>query len=96
MHLADVEIECLAGLIRDALAGLRQERSSVRETARVKLKASQVLLRTTDVCLQLFGGAGYMEDLPVTRAFRDGRAVSLAGGTPEAMRHVLAQWVIRD
>ena len=92
----EVEIECLHGLIRDTLPSLRDGQSCVRDSARVKLKASQVLMRTTDACLQLFGGAGYMEDLPVTRVFRDGRAVALAGGTPDAMRHLLAHWLDYD
>jgi citronellyl-CoA dehydrogenase len=64
-----------------------------RETAMVKLKASGLLRQVADACLQMYGGYGYMEDPVMSRAFRDARSASIAGGTDEAMQRILTKFL---
>ena len=44
-----------------------------------------------DACLQLHGGAGYMEEYEIERMARDARLGPIGGGTDEVMREILAK-----
>jgi citronellyl-CoA dehydrogenase len=44
-----------------------------------------------DQCLQFHGGAGYLEEYPIARAWRDGRLLRIGGGTTETMRYYVAK-----
>ncbi|WP_354700899.1 Acryloyl-CoA reductase (NADH) [Paraconexibacter sp. AEG42_29] len=61
-----------------------------RLTAMAKIKANEVAERICHQAIQLHGHAGYTRDLPLERMYRDVRGMSLAGGTVEVMRNVLA------
>jgi alkylation response protein AidB-like acyl-CoA dehydrogenase len=43
-----------------------------------------------DRCLQLHGGAGYMAEHWTSRFYRDARALTIAAGTPEVMKELVA------
>ncbi len=45
----------------------------------------------TDGWLQMYGGMGFMNETLITRYYRDVRAASIAGGTDEIMREVIAR-----
>jgi len=64
-------------------------REPEREIAMLKLKASRVVRQVADECLQVFAGQGYMEDVRVSRAYRDVRAAAIAGGTDEMMQRIV-------
>ena len=55
-----------------------------------KLKAGRLCREVPDACLQYMGGAGYMEDNPISRAYRDGRLGSIGGGADEIMCDIIA------
>ena len=44
-----------------------------------------------DKCLQLHGGAGYINDYPIARMFRDSRISRIFGGSNEIMKMVIAR-----
>ena len=44
-----------------------------------------------DECVQLHGGAGYMRDYPITRAYADARVQRIYGGTNEIMKEVITR-----
>lgn len=56
-----------------------------------KLWVSEMVGRVSDSCLQLHGGAGYMSDSAVGRAFVDSRVERIAGGTSEIMKEIIAR-----
>ena len=56
-----------------------------------KLKAGQLGREAPSACLQYWGGMGYMNEAPVSRAFRDGRLASIAGGAEEVMLTILCK-----
>lgn len=66
---------------------------ATREIAMIKLKAGKLLRLVTDECLQLLGGYGYMEGTQIARAYRDGRAAALTGGSVETMQHILSKFL---
>jgi acyl-CoA dehydrogenase len=63
--------------------------------AQAKLWASEMAGRAADTVLQLFGGAGYMADLPLERIYRDVRAYRIGEGTSEILRLQVARSVMR-
>jgi citronellyl-CoA dehydrogenase len=62
-----------------------------REVSMGKLYAARMLRRVSDGCLQMFGGLGYMDEILISRYFRDGRLYSIGGGTDEIMREIIAK-----
>ncbi|CAN5198883.1 acyl-CoA dehydrogenase family protein [soil metagenome] len=44
-----------------------------------------------DQCMQFYGGAGYIEEFHIARAWRDARLFRIGGGTTETMRYYVAK-----
>lgn len=59
--------------------------------AEVKLYTSEVEGRVVDECLQLHGGAGYMEDYEISRLYADARISRIYGGTSEIMKEIIGR-----
>ncbi|MEM8758710.1 MAG: acyl-CoA dehydrogenase family protein [Pseudomonadota bacterium] len=66
-----------------------------REIASAKLYASEMLARVTDATLQIFGGMGLMDDLPIERFWRDARVERIWDGTSEIQRHIIGRDLLR-
>ena len=47
-----------------------------------------------DGCVQLHGGAGYMLDYPIARAWADARMTRIAGGSVEVMKQIIARSIL--
>jgi acyl-CoA dehydrogenase len=47
----------------------------------------------TDLCLQLHGGYGYMDEYPISRAWRDSRVQRIYGGTNEIMKELISRFL---
>jgi citronellyl-CoA dehydrogenase len=62
-----------------------------REVSMGKLYAARMLRRVSDGCLQMFGGLGYMDEMLISRYFRDGRLLSIGGGADEIMQEIIAK-----
>ncbi|HEU5031518.1 MAG TPA: acyl-CoA dehydrogenase family protein [Spirillospora sp.] len=65
-----------------------------RETVMAKLYSSEMVQRVTNQAIQLHGARGYSRRWPLERFFRDGRGLSMGGGTTEVMRNMLASIVL--
>jgi len=63
----------------------------VREISMAKLFASRVAVEVADECIQIHGGAGYMREYQVERAWRDARLNRIGAGTDEIMLEVIGR-----
>ncbi len=85
------EIECMRQLtyhiVRMKMAG----QDATREISMAKLVGGDLLNRVADGCLQMYGGMGFMNEMRISRAFRDTRLISIGGGASEVMSDVLAK-----
>ncbi len=61
------------------------------EVAMAKLFAAQAANEVVDQAVQVFGGAGYLEEVPVAMHYRDARALRIAGGTDEIQLEILSK-----
>ena len=58
-----------------------------------KLKCGRLSREVADKCLQYFGGMGYTQEMLISRAFRDTRVASIAGGSDEMMLGIIAKFM---
>jgi alkylation response protein AidB-like acyl-CoA dehydrogenase len=63
----------------------------VREISMAKLYASRIAVEVADECLQIYGGAGYMQEYGVERVWRDLRLNRIGAGTDEIMLDVIGR-----
>jgi len=63
----------------------------VREISMAKLHASRIACEVADECLQIHGGAGYMKEYGIERAWRDLRLNRIGAGTDEIMLEVIGR-----
>jgi alkylation response protein AidB-like acyl-CoA dehydrogenase len=61
------------------------------DAAKAKWWATELMKRVTDSCLQLHGGYGYMDEYPISRAWRDARIHTIFGGTTEIMKEIIGR-----
>jgi len=96
--LADMitEIDAADWLTLAAAWRLDQGLPAQREIASAKLYASEMLGRVTDGAVQVFGGMGLVDDLPIERFWRDARVERIWDGTSEIQRHIIARAILRE
>ncbi|HMH54310.1 MAG TPA: acyl-CoA dehydrogenase family protein [Candidatus Acidoferrum sp.] len=63
----------------------------VTEVSMAKLFATETANRVAYDAVQMHGGYGYMREFPVERFFRDVRLWTIASGTSEVMREIIAK-----
>ncbi|WP_124713880.1 acyl-CoA dehydrogenase family protein [Mycolicibacterium nivoides] len=61
------------------------------EAAQAKWWCTDLNSRVLHTCVQLHGAYGYMEECAVGRAWRDGRAMAIYGGTNEIMKDIIGR-----
>lgn len=95
--LADMitEIDAADWLTLSAAWRLDQGMDANREIASAKLYATEMLARVTDEAIQIFGGMGLMDELPLERFWRDARVERIWDGTSEIQRHIIARGLLR-
>lgn len=92
-RLADwlTEIECLRQLTYHIVRMKMEGLDVTREVSMGKLFAAQLTRKVSDGCLQMYGGLGYMNEMLISRYYRDARLFSIGGGTDEIMREIIAR-----
>lgn len=95
--LADMAMELKAAelLVREAAWKFDQGTVTEADMAMAKLKASEVLAFVADEAIQIHGGMGLMEDLPLERIWRDARVERIWEGTSEIQRHIISRELLR-
>jgi alkylation response protein AidB-like acyl-CoA dehydrogenase len=91
--LADAATELAAAraLLYDTAWNVMAGSYPVVEISMCKKYCAQVQNRVVDTCVQIWGGAGYLEETGIPRAFRDARLQRIGGGTDEIMNEVIAK-----
>jgi acyl-CoA dehydrogenase len=95
--LADMATELQAADLLVLQAAWKAEQGSMTtvDAAMAKLFASEMLGRVADHAVQIFGGMGLMDELPIERLWRDARLERIWDGTSEIQRHIIARSLLR-
>jgi len=64
---------------------------AVREVTIAKLATQRTAFEVMDECLQIHGGAGYMQEYEIERSVRDARLGPIGGGTDEIMKEIIGR-----
>lgn len=96
-RLADMAIGLRTAdlLVRDAVEKADAGTMSDADAAMVKVYCSEMLNRVADDTVQIFGGMGLMEELPIQRLWRDSRLERIWDGTSEIQRHIITRSILR-
>jgi alkylation response protein AidB-like acyl-CoA dehydrogenase len=95
--LADMAMELKAAELLTWDAAWRFDAGTVTEAdmSMAKLKATEVLAFIADEAIQIHGGMGLMDDLPLERIWRDARVERIWEGTSEIQRHIISRQMLR-
>jgi acyl-CoA dehydrogenase len=85
------EIEAARALLYRAAQLYNDGDDCITEVSMAKLFATEVANRVAYQAVQLHGGYGYMQEFPVERFFRDVRLWTIASGTSEIMKEIIAK-----
>jgi len=83
-------------LVRHACQQADKGKMTSNDAAIAKLFASEALGRAADNAVQIYGGMGLMEDLPIERLWRDSRLERIWDGTSEVQRHIISRTQLRE
>ena len=90
----ETEIETTRAFMYLTTQRFAKGENTVKEATMLKYKTAELLNRTTNECLQFFGGYGFMEEYPIARVYRDQRVNPIYGGTSEIMKEILSKIII--
>jgi len=95
--LADSQAEMAAAraLVIDSAARCDAGENISMEASCCKMFASEMVGRVADRAVQIFGGAGYMQDSVVERLYRDVRVFRIYEGTTQIQQVTIAKHMIR-
>ncbi len=95
--LADMAIEMKAAELLTLEAGWKFDQGTVTDSdmAIAKLKATEMLAFVADEAIQIHGGMGLMDELPLERIWRDARVERIWEGTSEIQRHIISRALLR-
>jgi acyl-CoA dehydrogenase len=82
-------------MVKDAVARAERGIMSDADAAMVKVYCSEMLNRIADDAVQIFGGMGLMEEMPIQRFWRDSRLERIWDGTSEIQRHIITRSILR-
>ncbi len=95
--LADMAVEMKAAELMILEAGWKYDegQASDADMAMAKLKATEMLAFVADEAIQIHGGMGLMDELPLERIWRDARIERIWEGTSEIQRHIISRALLR-
>jgi citronellyl-CoA dehydrogenase len=85
------EIECLRQLTYHIVRLKMARQDATKEISMGKLIGGRLLNQVADGCLQMYGGMGFMNEMHVSRFFRDARLISIGAGASEVMSDIIAK-----
>ena len=96
-RLADMAIGIRTGdlMVADAVERAEAGTMTDADAAMVKVYCSEMLNRVADDTVQIYGGMGLMEEMPVQRLWRDSRLERIWDGTSEIQRHIITRSILR-
>jgi len=66
------------------------------DAAKAKLVTSELQIAAADLGVQLHGGAGYMDEYPISRQYTDARIATIYAGSSEVMKIIISRDCLSD
>ena len=85
------EIDSAQTFVDQCVLEYNADRLTADEVAGAKLVASETEGRVVDACVQLHGGAGYMEEYRICRLYTEARVSRIFAGSSEIMKEIIGR-----
>lgn len=85
------EIDMAQAYVDQCVMLLKEGALSAEDASAAKLLGSELEGRVLDQCVQLHGGAGYMDEYRVSRMYTDARITRIFAGTSEIMLEIIGR-----
>ena len=82
-------------MVKDAVERAEKGIMSDADAAMIKVYCSEMLNKIADDAVQIYGGMGLMEEMPIQRFWRDSRLERIWDGTSEIQRHIITRSILR-
>ena len=95
--IADLAMELEMAELLTFKAAWKQDQGTARDEdfAMAKVASTEMLAHMTDEAIQIFGGMGLMDSMPLERMWRDARVERIWDGTSEIQRHIISRALLR-
>jgi acyl-CoA dehydrogenase len=97
-RMADMrtEIDIAQAFVDRCVEEHNEGQMTADDAAKAKLFTSELEGRVMDACVQLHGGAGYMDEYPICRMYLNARISRIYAGSSEIMREIIARSIGLD
>lgn len=85
------EIEAGRALVENGIRKIRAGTFKPDDAAMAKIWVTEMSARVLDTCVQLYGGAGFMDEMVISRMYRANRVFRIYGGTSELLKAGIAR-----
>ena len=85
------ELDMCQAFIDNCILEVIDGNLSAELAAEAKLCSSEIQGRIVDECLQLHGGAGYMDEYEISRLYTNARITRIYAGSSEIMREIIGR-----
>ena len=95
--LADMRTKLTEAELMTYRAAWRMDRGHMTDgdAAMAKISSTEMLQFVADEAIQILGGMGLMDELPLERIWRDARVDRIWDGTSEIQRHIISREMLR-
>ena len=97
-QLADMrtELDIAQTYVDQCVRAFTAGQLSAADAAKAKLVCSELSITAADLGVQLHGGAGYMDEYPISRQFTDSRINTIHAGSSEVMKIIISRDCLSD
>jgi len=85
------QIDAVQTFVDQCVLEYNAGRLTAELAAESKLLSTELAGKVVDSCVQLHGGAGYMEEYRISRLYRDARVMRIFAGTSEIMKEIIGR-----
>lgn len=85
------QLDCTQTFVDQCVLEFNSGNLTAETAAMVKLLCTELEGKVVDACVQLHGGAGYMEEYRICRMYTDARITRIFAGTSEIMKEIISR-----
>ncbi|MET0659023.1 MAG: acyl-CoA dehydrogenase family protein [Steroidobacteraceae bacterium] len=85
------QLDAIQSFVDQCVLEYIADRLPAELAAEAKLLSTELLGRVADQCVQLHGGAGYMDEYRISRIYTDARVTRIFAGTSEIMKEIIGR-----
>ncbi|MFK7828426.1 MAG: acyl-CoA dehydrogenase family protein [Congregibacter sp.] len=90
------ELDIAQSYVDQCVMAFNDEQLTAVDAAKAKLVTSELQVKAADIGVQLHGGAGYMDEYPISRQFTDAKVSTIYAGSSEVMKIIISRDCLGD